>query len=304
MSKWVCAECKQSNNSHATYCIKCGHFKERRVYKKTTVTWRCPICKEENNDSRKYCFKCGHWLLSEHYTPSRIEEEQQKSYPKPAASNKKLPESKTSKTAVVEIIVLVIMGWYIAAEEGSLQLAIPFIVIWILMIHLVFSVIYIAKTFFQHGIVESGKKLVKHGAILLGIFIMGAIATNIESESNVSSPQADSLTAVISNALELQYEDMLRNANGKYKNAYVKISGKVYHLENGKQKNIMINVSTDPLNYQAVYVKRNEQDQTVIINDNVVIYGKLSGTTGTINVLGVESAVPVIESYSLNLKNE
>lgn len=303
MAKWVCSECKQSNNSHARYCMKCGHFKEGGVYKKATVTWLCPICKEENNDHRKYCFKCGHWLLSEINTPSRIEEEQQKSYPKSPKLNKKISESKTSKTAVLEIIVLVILGCYIVNEEGSLLLAIPFITVWFFIIHFLFSIIYIAKSYLRNGIVESGKKLLKHGAFLLGIFIIGSIATGIESD-NIAKPQAGSLIAVTNNAVELQYEDMLRNANGKYRNMYVKISGEVYHLENGKQKNIMINMSTDPQTYQAVYVKRNEQDKTLILNDKVVIYGKLSGTTGTINVLGVESAVPVIESYSLNLKNE
>lgn len=303
MSKWVCSECKESNNGHARYCMKCGHFKEGGAYKKATVTWRCPICKEKNNDHRKYCFRCGHWLLSENYTPSRIEEEQQKSYPKSPALNKKINETKTSKIAVLEIIVLVILGCYIVIEEGGLLIAIPFISVWFFIIHLLFSVIFIAKSFLKNGIVESVKKLLKHGAFLFVILIIGAIATVIETD-NIVNPQADSLTAVTSKAAELQYEDMLRNANGKYKNMYVKISGQVYHLENGKQKNIMINMSTDPLTYQAVYVKRNDQDQTVILNDNVVIYGKVLGTTGTINVLGIESAVPVIESYSLNIKNE
>ncbi|MEK4532136.1 hypothetical protein [Solibacillus sp. FSL K6-1554] len=51
-------------------------------------------------------------------------------------------------------------------------------------------------------------------------------------------------------------------------------------------------------------MKRNEQDQTVIIKDNVVIYGKLSGTTGTINVLGVKSAVEINQAIrQFTLKN-
>ncbi|MEK4532135.1 hypothetical protein [Solibacillus sp. FSL K6-1554] len=52
---------------------------------------------------------------------------------------------------------------------------------------------------------------------ILGMGLTGAVLV-------ISSPQADSLTAVTSNALELQCEDMLRNANGKYKNAYVKMN--------------------------------------------------------------------------------
>jgi len=66
----------------------------------------------------------------------------------------------------------------------------------------------------------------------------------------------------------------------------------------------MINLSLDPYSYQAVYIKRKEQDQTLILDDNVVIYGKLSGTIGTINAIGVEASAPVIESYSLILLNE
>lgn len=303
MSNWICSECKHSNNSHARYCMECGHFKDGGVFKKTTVTWRCPICKEENDDHRKYCIKCGHWLLSENHTPSKIENEQQKSYPKSPTLSKKITKNKISKIVIVEIILLVIIGSLIVIGEGSLLLGLPFIAVWFLIIHFLFSIIYIAKSFLQYGFVESGKKLVKHGSILFGILIIGAIATGIESD-NIANPQADSLTTVTSNAVELEYEDMLRNADEKYKNMYVKISGEVYHLENGKQKNIMINMSTDPYTYQAVYVKRNEQDQTVILNDKVVIYGKISGTIGTTNALGVESAVPSIESYSLILKNE
>lgn len=303
MSNWICSECKHSNNSHARYCMECGHFKDGGVYKKTTVTWRCPICKEENDDHRKYCIKCGHWLLSENHTPSKIEKEQQKSYPKSPTLSKKITKDKISKIVIVEIILLVIIGSLIVTGEGSLLLGLPFIAVWFLIIHFLFSIIYIAKSFLQYGFVESGKKLVKHGAILFGILIIGAIATGVESD-NVANPQADSLTTVTSNAVELEYEDMLRNAEGKYKNMSVKILGEVYHLENGKQKNIMINMSTDPFTYQAVYVKRNEQDQTVILNDKVVIYGKISGTIETTNALGVESAVPAIESYSLILKNE
>ena len=304
MSKWICSECKHSNNSHARYCMECGHFKEGGVYKKTTVTWRCPICKEENDDNRKYCIKCGHWLLSENHTPSKIEKEQQKSYPKSLTLSKKITKNKISKVVTVEVILLVIIGSLIVIEENSLSLGLPYIVVWFLIIHFLFSLFYIAKSFLQKGLVESGKKLLKHGVILFGILIIGSIATGSIDSNNNANPQADSLTTVTSNAVELEYEDMLRNADGKYKNMYVKISGEVYHLEKGKQKSIMINMSTDPFTYQAVYVKRNEQDQTVILNDNVVIYGKISGTVRTINALGVESAVPAIESYSLILKNE
>ncbi|RKJ41260.1 hypothetical protein D7X33_36120 [Butyricicoccus sp. 1XD8-22] len=141
-----------------------------------------------------------------------------------------------------------------------------------------------------------------HVVLLFVLFIAVGI-TNNQSVSNTNA-QADSLITIKSSAVELEYEDMLRNANGKYKNTYVKVSGKVYHLENGSQKHIMINMSLEPFNYQAVYIKRNEQDQTVILNDNVVIYGKLSGTMGTTNAIGVESAAPVIESYSLILQDE
>lgn len=302
LSKWVCSECKHSNNSHARYCMKCGQFKEGPSIKKATVTWVCPICKKENNDYAKYCRKCGHWLLSENYPPTRIEKGGQKTYSNtPKTSNQH--ERKMSKTSIIEIILIIFLGFLIFIDEGSLIQAIPFILIWIFFIHVVFSVFYIVKAFLRKGFVEGGKTLLIHGTLLIVFFIVAAIS-DFETNSNPNIQTDSSLTTIKNSAIELEYEDLLRNANGKYKNIYVKISGKVYHLDNGNQKSMMVNTASDPFNYQAVYIKRLEQDQTVIINDNVVIYGKVMGTMGTTNYLGTESAVPFIESYSLIIQNE
>lgn len=301
MSKWVCPKCKNSNNSHAKYCVKCGNFKEGIIQRKATITWICPICKEENNDYAKYCRKCGHWLLSANYTPTKVEKDGQKTSYK-TTKYKNSSSQKMSKTSIIELILIVILGSLILIEEGSMVQAIPFIITWIFFIHLVFSVLYVVKAFLHNGFVEGGKKLLIHGLLVVVLLIVTGISNSeMDYYTNIDD---DSLTTIKSRAVELQYEDLLRNANGKYKNIYVKVSGEVYHLQNGNQKNMMINMSSDLLNYQAVYIKRKEQDQTVILSDKVVIYGKVVGTIGTTNALGVESSAPVIESYSLSLQNE
>ncbi|GEM_PF-1964956 len=298
MSKWICSECSHSNNSHAKYCMQCGHFKEYKSLKRPTVTWLCTICKEENHDNAKYCRKCGNWLLSENYTPTRVEKGGQKNYSKPSKIKNKNNENKTSKIGIVELILIIILVCSMLLSEGS---SIYYMLIWIFFIHLLFSVIYVFKVFLQDGFIESGKMLLKHGAILVVLFVALILSINPDNNAETS---VDSAITVTSNAVELEYEDLLRNANGKYKDTYVKVSGVVYHLEKGNQKNIMINRSSDPYTYQVVFVKRKEQDETVILNDNVVIYGKVSGTIGTTNILGIESVAPVIESYSLILQND
>lgn len=306
MSKWVCSDCQHSNNSHARYCMKCGNFKEGNTNKKTAVTWRCPICKEENNDYATYCRKCGHWLLSENYTATKVEKGSTKSEIKPSKSSKR-PKAKTndqtiSKTTLVEIIILLLLGSFILIDTDSFSEAIPIILIWVILIHIVFSVIHIVRSLIQSGFAESAKTLLKHVGILIGMIFVAIIASY--GFDNETQAQEISLETITSNAVELEYEDMLRHADGKYKNSFVKLSGEVYHLENGNQKKIMINMSTDPFDYQAVYIKRKEQDQTVIIDDHVEIYGKLVGTIGTTNIFGVESAIPMIESYSLVIQND
>ena len=301
LSKWICSECNHSNNSHARYCLKCGHFKVGNIVKKSTVTWRCPICKVENNDHTHYCWKCGHWLLSEKYTPTKIEKGVQTSEPKPLKkSNANV--NNFSILNIIELIVIIMIGCSIFIGEGSIMQSLPYILIWIFFTHLLFSVIYIVSAFFRRGFLAGGRTLLMHVAVLFVIFMV--IGFTYGQSANQTHAVASSIDEIKRTAIELDYEDMLRNANGKYKNTYVKVSGKVYHLVNGNQNDVMINLSLDPYSYQAVYIKRKEQDQTLILDDNVVIYGKLSGTIGTINAIGVEASAPVIESYSLILLNE
>lgn len=248
MSKWVCSECKHSNNSHTRYCLKCGHFKEGNIVKKAIVTWRCPICKAENNDNSKYCWKCGHWLLSEKYTPTKIKKVEQDNYSKQTKINN-THENKMSKTSIIELFLIIILGFSILIGEGSLRQALPYILVWTFMIHLVFSVVYIVKAFLRNGFVDGGKTLLIHVALLLLLFI-GVGFSNNQSVS-YTNVQADTLNTIKSSAVELEYEDLLRNADGNYENMYVEVSGRVYHLENGNQNNVMINISSDPFQRQT-----------------------------------------------------
>ena len=138
------------------------------------------------------------------------------------------------------------------------------------------------------------------GLLIVLLVLFSISNSDLDSEKIVNI----NVESIKSTAIELPYDDLLRNAEGKYKNSYIKISGQVYHLENGKQNKVMINMSPDLSDMQAAFINRKEQDQTIILNDHIVIYGKVTGTIATINILGTQSAVPTIESHVLLLENE
>lgn len=280
------------------------HFKEGSIVKQDNINWLCPICKEANFDHAKYCRKCGHWLLSEYHSPTRVEKSVMKSIPK--QSNRKgiynhHERDYVSKLLIIELISIIILSFLIFNSEDSIQQAIPFIFVWIFIIHVLFSLIYVVKSLFQYGFLGAGKTLLKHGGlliVLLGISII--YNTDLDSEKIVNTD----VESIKSKAIELSYDDLLRNAEGKYRNRYIKISGQVYHLENGNQDAIMIDMSPNLDDMQAVFINRKEQDQTIILNDHIVVYGKVTGTIAVINALGNQSAVPAIEGHVLLLENE
>lgn len=301
MSKWVCPDCRHSNNGHAKYCIKCGHFKAQRVVPQSKITWLCPICKTENHDTAKYCYKCGHWLLSETHMPTKVEKTTNKSQPQYQPQRTQTysnSSSQISKTAIIEICLLAILSLLVLVTGSDFATIFALI----FFVHIVFCFIYVVKSFVKQGTSKGIISILKHAGTVFGLLILFVIfdaSTNTKQSASVNE-----IEHVINNAVELEYEDLLRNAEGKYKGAYVKIVGEVYHLEKGGQKRMMVNMSKDPLQYDAIFVERNEQDVTVIADDKVVIYGKVTGTVPTTNLVGAESAVPAIESYSMSLSNK
>ena len=308
MSSWKCTECKHDNNGHARYCMKCGHFKGGKIVERKIVKWQCPICKHENADHAKYCMKCGHWLLSENHTARRIENTKTTSVPTVNTYRRYEDEKTISLLLVIELIIIAIISFSIIVSENSVVNSLQFIFMLAFLVHLLFSIVYVVKKMMKISFIAGIKSAAANGAILLFLLLATGITTTdsqVQNEAQYNGVLSEGgNNEQVAAPLNLQYEDLLRNADTKYKNVYVKLTGTVYHLQNGEQRHIMIDVSNDEFEMNAVHIERNEQQQTIILNDKIEILGYVKGTIGTTNVLGQQSAVPSIEVISTKVLND
>ena len=287
LPKWNCPKCNHSNNSHATYCLKCGFFK--KDIKNYKMYWICPSCHEENSNHVFYCIKCGHRYQDSQSTTLNMNNNG-------ASKWKKFIEN----VKVIVILELIIMGIAcfisIVGEEGSVN----GVITTIFLIHLFFGMYYIMLTFSKSGFGEAMKSILIQGGLLIGMLMMIAL-TNESSDHTVIDSY--SLNFLKNNAIEVDYDKLYHIAFERYgsqRNQLVKFSGKVFLLDGSDY--ILIDMSPEPYKNQVVYVKRKEQDHMVSINDQVEIYGKVLGTASVAKHLDKQLNVPVIESYSLTLR--
>lgn len=284
MPKWTCPHCYHMNNSHATYCLKCGYYKEDA---KTDFYWTCPECQEENSNHTLYCIKCGH-----HY-----EEFQSKPAKNPKETSKwpKLTENARA-ILIVELIIIGIASFISIYNKESVS----DIFLSILIVHLFFGLYYIMVAFIKSGFGEMMKSIFIQGGIIIGMLIVAGLTSGATGQTGLN---AYSLNYLKNHAIEVDYDELHQIAFERYgsqRKQLVKFSGKVFLLDGTEY--MMIDMSTEPLKNQVVYVKRKEQDYEVGLNDQVEIYGKVLGTASTAKHLEEQMTVPVIESYSLLLR--
>ncbi|MED3763859.1 zinc finger protein [Ureibacillus sp. FSL K6-8385] len=286
MPKWSCPKCYHLNNSHATYCLKCGYYKEGQD--EELYFWKCPVCNEENSNHTIYCIKCGH-----HYSGNKtvfLEERPEQ----PGSKWKRLSEN----VWVFLIMELLIIGIAISISVYQKE-SVANIFSVIFFIHLFFGMYYIIVSFVKSGYGEMMKSILIQGVVMVGLLMIVGMA-NGDKDKGMDDY---SLNYLKDHAMEVDYDELHHIAFERYgsqRKQLVNFIGKVFLVDGGEY--LMIDMSKEPGKKQVVYVKRKEWDAEVNVNDRVEIYGKVLGTASAAKHLDEGTPVPVVESYSLELR--
>lgn len=286
-AKWACPKCYHLNNDHATYCLNCGYYREKKD--ESDYYWKCPICQEENSNNTIYCIKCGHHVDEDPSIFTKNSEGQEISKRKNWMENSRF----------ILIIELIILGIALLLSIYN-QDKIADVFLSLFIIHVFFGLYYILLAFIKNGFGEMMKSIFIQGGIFIGMFIVMGLMDDSPNQKELNDY---SLNYLKNNAIEVDYDELYHIAfegYGSQRKQLVKFTGKVFLLDGSDY--MMIDMSTEPLKNKVVYVKRKEQDYQVSVNDQVEIYGKIIGTVSAGKHLDAELTVPVIESYSLYLR--
>lgn len=273
--------------------------------------WICPTCKEENKDYEQYCRKCGTWLLSTTHPAKKVQKSNSSSYP-----NKKIqrnhmssPNSNGFKTFYIIEAVFILIVCFITLMGDNLSNSIfAGFLMFSGLVLLGTSIILTIVQLITKNLGRNKKGIRNHYFLALGLLIISLFLANTNSAPASTQVTNNFLTLeqYQSASLRLDYRDLTRNADSMYKDKMVQFKGTVYHLVDGKQNYVMIDVTDDSKSpyKEVISVSRKDNSGTLLVGDTVDVYGIVKGTQKTTTFIGTESIVPSIESHYIILTSE
>ncbi|WP_341301723.1 zinc ribbon domain-containing protein [Lysinibacillus sp. FSL H8-0500] len=296
IGKWQCLNCNKVNNSHARYCIECGTYPSSPEPTTGKIAWKCPACKTINNDSDKYCKKCGTWLLSTTHEAIKIggSAKLQKN-----TNNLRYQQQTKSLKGFYIFEAIIICLILLVTMLGNATTSIIFMTISIIVFLL--SLLLIIVLIMKQNLKLQFNNVLKHILVSIIFFILSFFSL----EDTKQLAELPPFETYQTGAVNLDYHDLTRNAATSHLGKMVHLKGKVYHLADGKQKYIMVDVTneTQMAYSEVIFVERIDQAGNLIVGDVVDIYGLVIGTQQVKTILGTVSVVPSIESHYIVITN-